>query len=207
MIFTTVADLLHSLGDVPPERVRIRPMPGTATEADVIETERKDGTLCELIEGTLVEKTVGLKESIIAQGIARKLGNHVDQHQLGFIAGADGTIALMPGLVRIPDVAFFAREKFPDGRLPSEAIPELYSDLAVEVLSRANTPREMQRKLKDYFFAGVQRVWYVDPETETVEVYSSPDQKAVYRKGEELPGEPMLPGFTLPVDAIFAASR
>jgi hypothetical protein len=32
----TVSDLLYQLGDIPPERVRLQPPPGTATEADVV---------------------------------------------------------------------------------------------------------------------------------------------------------------------------
>jgi hypothetical protein len=31
--YVTVADLLQALGDIPPERVRMEPPPGTATEA------------------------------------------------------------------------------------------------------------------------------------------------------------------------------
>ncbi len=33
----TVADLLDRLGRIPPERIRMQPPPGTATEADVLE--------------------------------------------------------------------------------------------------------------------------------------------------------------------------
>ena len=32
----TLADLLHQLGDIPTERIRRHPAPGTATEQDVI---------------------------------------------------------------------------------------------------------------------------------------------------------------------------
>ena len=35
----TMADLLERLGDIPPNRVRLRPAPGTATEADVVAIE------------------------------------------------------------------------------------------------------------------------------------------------------------------------
>src|SRR5690349_11677406 len=45
----TIADLLARLGDVPPSRVRLRPWPGTATEADVVAIEAKENRLFELI--------------------------------------------------------------------------------------------------------------------------------------------------------------
>jgi Uma2 family endonuclease len=204
MTFDTFADVLAAVGDVPPERVRVRPAPGTATEADVLEAEEKYGKLCELIDGTLVEKTVGFREAHLASQINRHLGNHVVPADLGYVAGADGTVKLFPGMVRIPDVAFYLKDKFPGGQLPDEPIPELYPDLAVEVLSRGNTKREMQRKLKDYFFAGTKLVWYVDPETRTVEVYTAPDQMTRLTEIDTLTGDLVLPGFALSVAAVFA---
>jgi hypothetical protein len=56
----TVADLLKRLGDIPPERVWFRPVPGTATEQDVLNIEAHQNRLCELVDGVLVEKTVGV---------------------------------------------------------------------------------------------------------------------------------------------------
>ena len=49
-------------------------------------------------------------------------------------------------------------------------------DLAIEVLSESNTPAEMERKLKEYFAAGMQLVWYFDPRARTVTVYTAPDR-------------------------------
>ncbi len=62
----TAADLLEQLGGVPAERVLVRPAPGTATEKDVIRLRDRTGRLCELVDGVLVEKTVGLYESRVA---------------------------------------------------------------------------------------------------------------------------------------------
>jgi hypothetical protein len=56
-----VADLLAQLGGVPPEWVLLDPPPGTAREEDVLALDDHEDRLCELIDGTLVEKTVGLK--------------------------------------------------------------------------------------------------------------------------------------------------
>ncbi len=61
----TLADLLRRLGNVPARRVRLYPAPGTATEKDLIRNnESKLKTaICELVDGTLVEKTMGWVES------------------------------------------------------------------------------------------------------------------------------------------------
>ena len=77
-------------------------------------------------------------------------------------------------------------------------------DLAVEVLSPSNTAQEMERKLHDYFAAGVLLVWYVDPVARTVEVFTAADQSVVLRQDQSLTGAPVLPGFLLPLSKLFA---
>ncbi len=139
----TLGDLLKQLGDIPPERVRLKPAPGTATERDVIDIHRREKRLCELVDGVLVEKAMGFKESIIAGAILAALRAFVVPRNLGVVAGADGTIRLFPGLVRIPDVAFASWQRLPDGRVPDEPIPSVVPELAVEVVSKSNTPAEM----------------------------------------------------------------
>jgi len=62
----TLADLLEYLGGIAPDRVRFRPPPGTATEEDVLAIHAREGRLYELIDGVLVEKAVGLRESYLA---------------------------------------------------------------------------------------------------------------------------------------------
>ena len=64
----TLADLLEELGEVPPSRILLTPAPGTATEQDVLEAERRTGCAPELIDGVLVEKTVGYPESCAGGG-------------------------------------------------------------------------------------------------------------------------------------------
>ena len=66
-----------------------------------------------------------------------------------------GPFALRLAQVRMPDVAFTSWERLPGKVVPDIAIPDLAPDLAVEVLSDGNTVREMERKLTDYFLAGV----------------------------------------------------
>ena len=82
------------------------------------------------------------------------------------------------------------------------------ADLAVEVLSRGNTPKEMRRKLGEYFEAGVRLVWFVYPKTQTAEVYTSPTEMRRIGKSQSLDGGDVLPGFKLPLRKLFArASR
>jgi Uma2 family endonuclease len=162
----TVAELLERLGDIPADRVLMQPLPGQATEADVIaamDAPRK--RLCELIDGVLVAKPMGFQESLLACYLIEKLVAFVRRHKRGLVTAPDGTVKLWAGRVRIPDAAFFSWERIPDRRVPTEPIPTLAPDLAIEILSSSNTPREMELKRHDYFGAGVRLVWQIDPES------------------------------------------
>ena len=50
-----------------------------------------------------------------------------------------------------------------EAKFPKSRFPSLVPDLAVEVISRSNTPKEMDEKLQEYFEKGVRLVWFVRP--------------------------------------------
>ncbi len=203
--FENLAELVQRLGNVPLERIRCTPPPGTATERDLLAALRRSDRLYELVDGTLVEKTMGLSESMLAGQVLIAIGIFARQHDLGLPAGADGTVRLLKGLVRVPDVAFFCWDKLPGRVLPSRPIPDLAPDLAVEVLSEGNTPQEMERKLREYFLAGVRLVWMIDPARRQAAVYTRPDTPdATLDETQTLDGGDVLPGFQLPLAELFA---
>jgi Uma2 family endonuclease len=200
----TIADLLEQLGNISPRRIRLQPPPGKATEKDVVRILDRTNRLFELVDGVLVEKVMGYSEGSLALWLGHLVQGFLDEHDLGNLAGADGTIRLWPRLVRIPDLSFVRWEKLPGRRLPSEPIPDLVPDLAVEVLSEGNTPGEMERKLRDYFQAGITLVWFVDPKSRTISVYTAPDQVVVLTEEDTLNGGAVLPGLALSIKQIFA---
>src|SRR6266550_3417550 len=129
--FEDFAELLDHLGHIPPERIRLRPPPGSATEADVLaalEAPRK--RLCELIDGVLVEKSMGYTESVLGAHLIILLGSFVQSRNLGLVTAPDGTVRLWAGRVRIPDVAYFSWDRLPERRMPEQPIPSLAPDLA-----------------------------------------------------------------------------
>jgi Uma2 family endonuclease len=150
-----------------------------------------------------VEKTVGLEESCIAGNIVTLLNIFVRPRGLGLVAGEGGTIQLDINLVRIPDVSFFSLERLPGGEIPEAPVPLLVPDLAVEVISRGNTPKEMAEKLKEYFGKGVRLVWYVRPRSRVVDVYTSPDRFTRLTASMQLDGGDVLPGFSYQVGELF----
>ena len=201
----TAADWVESLGGVPLDRIRFDPWPGTATERDLLALAEGNGPLCELIHGTLVEKTAGLPEAVAASNLGGQLGHYVKSNALGVVSGPDSTLRMRStDHIRLPDVCYFAKDRLPGGVLPREAVPTLAPDLAVEVLSAANTRREMAQKLAEYFGSGTRLVWFVDPPTRTVAVYHGPGEPTrVLGDADALDGEDVVPGFTMAVADLF----
>ncbi len=200
----TLADLLDRLGGVPLARIRFHPAPGSATIQDVIDVETREGILCELVDGVLVEKCMGINESSLAMYLGGLLEVFVRRRNLGIVTGEAGAVELMPDLVRIPDVCFIDWDRLPGRRRPTSPIPRLAPNLAIEVLSRSNTPGEMARKRRDYFGAGVELLWEIDPEDRSAVVYTSPSAATTLGPTDALDGGTVLPGFTLPVAELFA---
>jgi Uma2 family endonuclease len=202
----TLADLLHRLGDVPADRVRLDPLPGTATFDDLVQVnEERRGPTCEWIDGTLVEKAMGQFESWIGMIVAGELYDFLKTHDIGMIYGEAAVLRILPNIGRAADVAFVAWNSLPGGKPPprSDKVPAVVPDLAVEVLSESNTKREMERKRREYFQAGVKLVWEIDPQTRAANVYTAVDQVTPVPVGGTLDGGSVLPGFQLSLKAVF----
>ena len=200
----TLQDLVDRLGGIPLSRILARPAPGTATEADLLAVNDRKMHICELVDGVLVEKAMGLRESLLAGAFIGLLRAFVIPRKLGVVSGEGGTISLLTGLVRIPDVAFISSSRLPGGRVPREPMPQLAPDLVIEVLSKGNTKSEMRRKRREYFEAGVDVVWEVDPKKRTVAVCHRGQSKAVvHDHTQTIEGDGILAGFHLSLADLF----
>ncbi len=191
------ADLLERLGNIPLDRVRFDPPPGTATIEDL---DHPKNQRCELVDGTLVEKPVGWKESSLGLWIGTLLNIYIVPQDLGKTSGETGFMELEEGLVRGPSFAFISWERLPVD-LPD--YPAMVPDFVFEVLYPSNTKAEMLRKRDDYFRTGVRLVWEVDPRTRTVDVFTSATEFTSKAEGDSLSGEDVIPGLVLAVAQIF----
>jgi len=128
---------------------------------------------------------------------------HIESHQLALGTGAETCYVLSAeqAIVRCPDVAFIRAERVPKP-IPERFAP-LAPDFAAEVKSPSDNLRKLRHKCEEYLTYGVRLVWLVLPETELVEVYQ-PEQDIFIAKGDDLLlGYEVLPGFSLPAQAIF----
>ena len=196
------SDILTDLGGIPVERIRFDPKPGTATIDDLLRLNGQGG-MFELVDSTLVEKTMGWRESLIAIVLGRLLSEFVETKNLGLVSGPDGFMRILKSQVRGPDVAFVSWDRLPEGVVPAEPVPEIVPDLAIEVLSAGNTYAEMSRKRREYFHAGVRQVWMADVSERTVAVYSDIMYYEMFDEHATLSGGDILPGLQISLSQVF----
>ena len=205
--YDTVAELVRELGGVPLSRILLTPLPGTATEADQLRMCESGDRLVELIDGTLVRKTMGKREGNFALTLGAILWLWNKRVNAGELSGADGPYRIAPGLVRLPDISFTAWSSLPNPTAHLQAVAEYSPDLAVEILSEFDRPAALQRKIQGYFTNGTKLVWVVDPRAYTVAVYTSASNSTTLTRADTLGGSDVLPGFSLPLAELFEDSQ
>jgi len=175
-----------------------------ATEADALEAlDGDDKRMVELIDGELVEKPMGFRESFLAGWILSCLNAFVMPRRLGIVAGADGLVRVAPNQLRLPDVGYYPWGTAGFPRAAMKSIGPTVPAIAVEVLSDSNTIAEMDRKRMDFFAAGTTLFWIVDADERTVAVYTSPNDFTLLRGTDLLDGGNVLPGFALALPDLF----
>ena len=100
------------------------------------------------------------------------------------------------------DVAYVSAElrgRTPKGRKVIEGVPIL----AAEILSPSDLHSDISEKIQEYLDVGVQLVWVVDPDFETVMAYTKDEEPKLFTRGQELTAEKSLPGFKVRVAELF----
>ena len=164
----------------------------------------EDGKQYELFDGELVMTP---SPSSRHQGIVGKL--HVllfadlEQTASGKVFVAPLDTIFDQYTVLQPDILYVSRNRVP--QIVKERI-EGAPDLVVEVLSPSTFYKDLRRKMAVYAQFGVQEYWIVDPETQTLELYSRQnDELRLLQKvsAQEILQSPLLPGFRVSVGSIF----
>ena len=150
----------------------------------------------------------GRLHGLITSLIAHFLWSYVLEHDLGEVTTETGYHP--PGkrtTLLGPDVAFCWSMRDCLGPVHRTASMPMMPDLAVEVVSPSNTLPELRRKAEVYLRHGTTMVWLVNPAGKTAEVWRMVEGQVtseILGAGSTLDGEPILPGFSLALDALFA---
>lgn len=157
----------------------------------------------ELIEGELIAMSpAGGEHGQIEWRLAAYLGPFILSQDLGEGFGSETGFRLGPDTVLAPDAAFISIERLPPDDERKGFMP-LAPDWAAEVVSPSERPAETLRKVYVYLEAGVRPLWVIYPTSRTVTVYTQEQPPRVLAEDDTLDGADVLPGFKLPVRALF----
>lgn len=157
----------------------------------------------EFIYGEIYEVVSNPKSSKIAARILGFIFIYLQQNDIGHITGADGGYQVGETERYIPDVGFISYEKQPELSYKDGYVPNS-PNFVVEVVSPANTDKELHLKVGHYLEAGA-LVWVVYPETKQVAIYEQGKPVVVKDEIDRLDGGSVFPEFTLKVKDIFGA--
>ncbi len=164
-----------------------------------------DGLRRELVKGEIAcLELTGSEHGAVTAELNGSLWHHVHEHRLGRVFGAETGFVLQrdPDTVRAPDVAFVRGRRIAEIGVPSTFFPGP-PDLAVEVVSPSDRPKDVEAKVDDWLRHGTVEVWVVDPRRRTVVVYQSPGGPREFGEQDVLQSPDLLPGFRLAVAEIF----
>lgn len=156
----------------------------------------------EIVDGLPEANEIG---SSLHGGVSARLtiqmGSYVEARKLGAVYGPCTTYQIGDN-ERMPDVSFLSAARIPEEGETSKKWP-LAPDLAVEVISPNETWEKVNRKVQDYFAAGLKAVWLLSPGLREVHVYESAKTMKSLSEDEDLTHDALLPGFRCRVSDLF----
>lgn len=155
----------------------------------------------EIVEGELVVMTPsGRRHNVVCNAIFLQFNAFCERHA-GLECGAHNDGFLLkrgPDTLLCPDVSLFRAR--PD---PSEPWLIFGPEIAVEVLSPSNTRTEMLYKIREYFAAGAEQVWIVDPIARSIDFHFK-DGRLLSAHGDDVViGEGIVAGMEIRLAEIF----
>ena len=102
--------------------------------------------------------------------------------------------------MRRPDMALFTDAQIKESTAGGNPVPAF----VVEVISEHDRANKIERKVGEYFRAGVQVLWHVYPELGMVRVLLSPRNMVSLFETDVISAAPVLPDLQMTVDELFA---
>lgn len=172
--------------------------PITAEEFYTLSPELGD---CELVQGEIVTMTPpGFRYGHICRRVSKVVGNHVDDHDLGWLICNDSGMLTQrnPATVRGPDVSYFSYERLPRGE-PLSGYPPVPADVVWEVLSPFDQAKDTSAKVAEYLAIGVRAVCVIDPDQRIVTTYTPGETPQVLSAADSWSLPEVFPDWKVPV--------
>lgn len=159
---------------------------------------------CELVDGTLKPKvSPKYKHAKTQLYLLTVLNEWCQQQQRGRVLPEWGIILKRQGndWVPIPDLTYVSYQRLSADWDEDTACPVI-PELVVEIISPSQTFGELTEKAENYLKNGIDRVWIVDPQAETVTVFRK-DQNFETLRDEQLITDSLLPKLEIAISDLF----
>ena len=100
---------------------------------------------------------------------------------------------------RVPDLAYFTAEQIKQAAIGVKVVPAF----VIELVSDSESFDDVEKKIKDYYDAGVQVVWYINPKSKRIHNYISPKNVIICADNDVCSAEPALLDFKFEVRELF----
>ncbi|HEY9608745.1 Uma2 family endonuclease [Allocoleopsis sp.] len=158
-------------------------------------------------DGTLVTlpPTGGISGNREAKAVAYLL-NWVESHNLGevfgpgtgFILGCDVVQSSNIVTLLMPDAAFVAKGRLPEGWDKGEdTFLNLAPDFVIEICAKTENLETIKARMQESVSLGVQLGWLIDHQNEQALIYRADGHITQYPATAILSGEDVVPGFKL----------
>lgn len=161
-----------------------------------------NGKKYEYIDGELKVSPAGMFHERIGVKLIRKLDELAEENELGGVYGSSVGYRMKGGNVLSPDVSFVRKSRLPEGKSP-EGFGQFAPDLAVEILSPADSLNKIEKKISEYFENGSELVWIIDPGKRIATVFHSFTDSQIIYENDQLDGKNVLPGFSCRLKDLF----
>ncbi len=167
-----------------------------------LDWEPNDGLKHEWDDGEIITFTGMKKEQFYIFNRLNKLFFQKGYIETGSLV-TEQDVHLSGIQMRRPDIAYLTDKQGEQGRLGQEMIPAF----VIEIISNNDEINKMERKLTEYFKAGVQVAWIVIPEEQVVNVYTSRRDVRACLENDMCSAAPVLPDFEISVNDMLLVTR
>ena len=185
------------------------PPPGVELTYDDFLLFPNDGLRHELIDGEhYVTPSPNTKHQTVSMNLAVLIGSWLERHPIGRLFHAPFDVVFSQYDVVEPDLLYLSNERVAEALTAQHVrgVPEL----VIEIGSPGTRTRDETVKYRLYQRTGVSEYWVVDPERDTIRIYSREGDS--FAKVTELSASagdvlttPLLPGLEIPLSRVLKA--
>jgi Uma2 family endonuclease len=125
------------------------------------------------------------------------------QNHLGEVFDSSSGFLLPNGAKRSPDASWVKLERWNALTIEQqEGFAPICPDFVVELRSRTDSLKDLQKKMQEYIQNGAKLGWLIDRKNKRVEIYRSGREVEILDNPLILSGEDVLPGFILDLSMI-----